>query len=66
MSVCPATSADAPTIAHHRYPDEEDAAERPIYAAWVESALERGLYLGFLGIANGGETVAGAGLTLLE
>lgn len=66
LNIRPATPADAPTIAHHRYPNEEDAAERPIYAAWVGSALDRGLYVGFLGIAGGGEVVAGAGLTLLE
>lgn len=66
LNIRPATSADAPTIAHHRYPDEEDAAERPIYAAWLESALERGLYVGFLVSTDGGEVIAGAGLTLLE
>ena len=61
----PATPADAETIALHRYPDEKDAAERPIYAAWVADALSRGLYLGFLHELNG-EMIAGAGLTLLE
>ncbi len=61
-----ARPADAPTLARHRYPDEADAAERPVYAAWVAGALERGVYAGFLAVTDGGEVVAGAGLTLLE
>lgn len=60
-----ATPHDAELIALHRYPDEQDAAERPIYASWLSLALERGLYLGFVH-QQGGEVVAGAGLTLLE
>ncbi|EYB67526.1 hypothetical protein DEIPH_ctg037orf0008 [Deinococcus phoenicis] len=62
----PAVPADAPVIAVHRSPDEVDAPERPVYAAWVADALERGLYVGFLAVSDGGEVVAGAGLTLLE
>ncbi|MBB5295587.1 ribosomal protein S18 acetylase RimI-like enzyme [Deinococcus metallilatus] len=62
----PACPADAPIIACHRYPAGADAAERPVYAAWVTEALERGVYLGFLAVADGGGVVAGAGLTLLE
>ncbi|WP_245872762.1 GNAT family N-acetyltransferase [Deinococcus planocerae] len=61
----PACPADADTIALHRYLDEADAAERPTYAAWVADALRRGVYAGFLA-RDGGEVVAGAGLTLLE
>lgn len=61
----PATPADAPTIARHRYPDATDAAECSVYAAWVEGALRRGLYLGWLA-EDRGEVIAGAGLTLLE
>lgn len=61
----PDTPADAATVTRHRYPDEADATERPVYAAWVTDALERGVYLGFLA-DNGEEVVAGAGLTLLE
>ncbi|MBB5233841.1 GNAT family N-acetyltransferase [Deinococcus budaensis] len=61
----PATVADAPTLAFHRYPEEVDAAERPPYAAWVAGALERGVYLGWLA-EKGGKVVAGAGVTLLE
>ncbi|GAA5532352.1 GNAT family N-acetyltransferase [Deinococcus aluminii] len=62
----PARPADAPLIALHRYPAGADAADRPVYAAWVAEALERGVYLGFLAVADGGEVVAGAGLILLE
>lgn len=52
-------------IALHRYPEEADAHERPVYAAWVADALRRGVYVGFLALDE--ETVvAGAGLTLLE
>lgn len=65
MPVRPATPADAPTLALHRYPDEADAGERATYAAWVAGAVERGLYLGFLAEEEG-RVVAGAGLTLLE
>lgn len=61
----PARPCDAPTIAQHRFPAEADAAERPIYAAWVTEAIQRGLYLGFL-VLDGEEVVSGAGLTLLE
>lgn len=64
-SLRPALTADAETVAHHRYPDEQDAAERPIYAAWVMDAIRRGVYVGFLAM-KGEEVVAGAGLTLLE
>lgn len=61
----PANSADAAAIAFHRYPNEADAAERPVYAAWVRGKLEAGEYLGLLALA--GETiVAGAGLLLLD
>lgn len=61
----PATPADAEAIALHRYPEQADAGERPVYAAWVAGALERGVYLGWLA-EDGEEVVAGAGLTLLE
>lgn len=66
MPVRPATPADAPTIALHRYPDEADAGERATYAEWVAGALERGTYLGFLAEGEEGQVVSGAGLTLLE
>ncbi|GGK30645.1 GNAT family N-acetyltransferase [Deinococcus malanensis] len=54
------------TIALHRYPEEADEAECPVYASWVARALERGVYLGFLAFTEEGGVVAGAGLTLLE
>ncbi|WP_199776926.1 GNAT family N-acetyltransferase [Deinococcus sp. NW-56] len=66
MPVRPATPADAPTLARHRFPDDADAGERAAYAAWVAGAVERGLYLGFLAEGEEGRVVAGAGLTLLE
>lgn len=61
-----AALADAHTLALHRYPAEADAQERPVYAAWVETAMQRGNYLGFLLVMNGGIVISGAGLTLLE
>lgn len=61
----PLVAGDADTIALHRYPNESDAAERPIYSAWVTGAIERGIYLGFLAETQG-QVVAGAGLTILE
>lgn len=61
----PATPADAETIALHRYPDEKEALERPVYATWVADALQRGVYLGFL-MEQAGAVIGGAGLTVLE
>ena len=61
----PVHPGDAAVIAHHRSPSEADAAERPIYTAWVKAAIQRGLYLGFLAL-DGGRVIAGAGLILLE
>lgn len=63
-TVRPTTSADAETIAQHRYPSEADAALCPVYAAWVRQALESGSYVGLLSI-DGSTVVAGAGLALL-
>ncbi|WP_420594896.1 GNAT family N-acetyltransferase [Deinococcus sp.] len=60
-----ATSADANQIASHRYPEAEDAAERPVYAEWVAGAMQRGTYLGWL-VTESSQVIAGAGLTLLE
>ena len=53
-------------IALHRYLEEADEAERPVYASWVAGALDREMYLGVLALAGCGEVVAGAGLMLLE
>lgn len=60
------TPADVSTVALHRLPEEADLGERPIYAAWLRGALERGVYVGFLAVTDGGEVIAGAGLTLLD
>lgn len=60
-----ATPADADHIALHRYPENVNAAERPVYATWVAGAIERGSYVGFL-ILDGDEVIAGVGLTVLE
>ena len=65
MPLRPVTPSDAETVALHRYPEEVDAAERPIYAGWVAGAVERGVYQGFF-IEKEGEVVAGAGLVRLE
>ncbi|MFB9992913.1 GNAT family N-acetyltransferase [Deinococcus oregonensis] len=61
-----AVPADASTIALHRYPADADTQNRPSYAAWVEMAMQRGVYLGFLAVLGEGEIRSGAGLTLLE
>ena len=58
-------AADADAVAVHRYPEVADAAERPVYAAWLAGALAAGRYLGLMAECRG-EVVAGAGLTLLE
>ncbi|WP_019011845.1 GNAT family N-acetyltransferase [Deinococcus aquatilis] len=60
-----ATPADAQTISAHRYPAEADAPERPTYAAWVETAMQRGSYLGFL-VVLGKEVISGAGMNVLD
>lgn len=65
MPLRPVTPSDAETVALHRYPEEVDAAEQPIYAGWVAGAVERGVYQGFF-IEKEGEVVAGAGLVRLE
>ncbi|AFZ65785.1 GNAT family N-acetyltransferase [Deinococcus peraridilitoris] len=64
-SVRRAEPDDAPIIARHRY--EADGPQASPYEAWVHSALERGLYLGWLAETEGkGNVIGGAGLTLLE
>ena len=65
MNIRPATPADAPTIAFHRYPAEADAPERPVYADWVRGKVQAGDYLGLLALC-GEDVVAGAGLVLLD
>lgn len=59
-------AADSAIIARHRFPDvDADHPALASYAAWVEQALTRSLYCGWL-VEQQGEVVAGAGLTLLE
>jgi len=60
------TSGDATLLAHHRYAGTPaDARDHAAYAAWVASAIARGVYLGRLALADGA-VVAGAGAVLLE
>jgi GNAT superfamily N-acetyltransferase len=63
-----ATSSDAAIISRHRYPDEHQF--RPTYTAWLEDAIPRAVYLGWLleleepGVEE--MVIAGAGLVILE
>lgn len=53
-------------MAAHRYPElNAEHPAVPVYAAWVEDALRRGVYLGWLAV-QGETVVGGAGLTLLD
>ncbi|GGL07281.1 GNAT family N-acetyltransferase [Deinococcus radiotolerans] len=65
MTLRPVTPTDAATVAAHRFPDARDFPERPVYATWVAGAIRDGRYLGFLR-EDGGEVIAGAGVTLLH
>jgi GNAT superfamily N-acetyltransferase len=58
-----ATSSDAAIISSHRYPDEPEF--RPTYTAWLEDAIPRAVYLGWL-LEVDGNVIAGAGLVILE
>jgi GNAT superfamily N-acetyltransferase len=58
-----ATSSDAAIISSHRYPDEHQF--RPTYAAWLEDAIPRAVYLGWL-LEVEETVIAGAGLVILE
>jgi GNAT superfamily N-acetyltransferase len=63
-----ATSSDAAIISSHRYPDEPQF--RPTYTAWLEDAMSRAVYLGWLleieepGLEK--TVIAGAGVVILE
>ena len=60
------TVGDASLLAQHRYAGTPaDARDHAAYAAWVASAIARGVYLGRLALADGA-VVAGAGAVLLE
>lgn len=61
----PARSEDARVVAGHRYPNTADAEAAALYAAWVEGALERGVYLGWLHEQDT-QVIARVGLVLLE
>jgi GNAT superfamily N-acetyltransferase len=58
-----ATSSDAAIISRHRYPDEPEF--RPTYTAWLEDAIPRAVYLGWLFEVEA-TAIAGAGLVILE
>jgi GNAT superfamily N-acetyltransferase len=58
-----ATSSDAAIISRHRYPDEPEL--RPTYTTWLEEALPRAVYLGWL-LQVEKTVIAGAGLVILE
>ena len=60
------TPGDATLLARHRYAGSPaDAHDHAAYAAWVATAIERGLYFGRLALVDGA-VVAGAGAVLLE
>ena len=66
LTIRRATTQDAQHIAQHRYPDpDSDFADLQAYASWVKVQLESGRYLGLLAECKG-ETVAGAGLLILN
>jgi GNAT superfamily N-acetyltransferase len=63
-----ATSSDAAIISRHRYEDEPEL--RPTYTTWLEDAIPRAVYLGWLLELEEPEVektvIAGAGLVILE
>jgi GNAT superfamily N-acetyltransferase len=58
-----ATSSDAAIISRHRYKDEPELC--PTYTAWLEDAIPRAVYLGWL-LEVDGSVIAGAGMIILE
>ena len=58
-----ATPSDAAIISRHRYPDE--LKFRPTYTTWLEDAIPRAVYLGWL-LEVEETPIAGAGLVILE
>ena len=56
-------SSDAAIISSHRYPDEPEF--RPTYTTWLEDAIPRAVYLGWL-LELERTVIAGAGLVILE
>jgi GNAT superfamily N-acetyltransferase len=63
MNMRAATSSDAAIISKHRYPDEPEF--RSTYTTWLEDAIPRAVYLGWL-LEVDGNVIAGAGLVILE
>jgi GNAT superfamily N-acetyltransferase len=57
------TSSDAAIISRHRYPDEPEF--RPTYTTWLETAIPRSVYLGWL-LELDGNVIAGAGMIIHE
>ncbi|MGJ7541550.1 GNAT family N-acetyltransferase [Variovorax sp. LT1R16] len=56
---------DAGTIARHRYYADATPADMAAYAAWLDSRIEAGVYIGSLA-ERAGVVVAGAGAVLLD
>ena len=66
VHIRPASGSDAQTIALHRYPDLDSCHDAvATYAAWVATAMEGGLYLGWLAEQDG-QVIGGVGLMFLE
>jgi GNAT superfamily N-acetyltransferase len=63
MKMRTATSSDAAIISSHRFPDEPEF--RPTYTTWLEDAIPRAVYLGWL-LEVEKTVIAGAGLVILE
>jgi GNAT superfamily N-acetyltransferase len=57
------TIADAARVAQHRY--EHDTKQYGPYIEWLETAIPRGVYLGWL-LELEGNVIAGAGMVILE
>jgi GNAT superfamily N-acetyltransferase len=68
MKMRAAASSDAAIISSHRYPDKPEF--RPTYTTWLEDAIPRAVYLGWLLELEEprveGTVFAGAGLVILE
>lgn len=62
----PAIGSDAPTLARHRYfRPQERPEDLAAYAAWAQSRLDSGSYLGWVA-EHDGRIVAGAGAVVLD
>jgi GNAT superfamily N-acetyltransferase len=63
MKMRAANSSDAAIISRHRY--EDDTKQYGPYITWLETAIPRGVYLGWL-LELDGSVIAGAGMIILE